>query len=198
MTAAVLLQCLPAVQNNNKNIIMAEQNYVLSPWQIYCSLFIMFWAIQAYFSSFWMTVLCCLKFGLIAELITDYMYRRGRYKEKDTMEDKNRLNCLVKMAKEEAALVPCLTVMANMEACQKTPVGRITPQPRHDTEKEGVENAMENIYHDKEMMFNENVVNHDKGFHNITEEGKATGTKQSDTSFKDFQFITTFLLFQIF
>ena len=165
-------------------------SFVLSPWQIYCSLFIMFWAIQAYFSSFWMTVLCCLKFGLIAELITDYMYRRGRYKEKDTMEDKNRLNCLVKMAKEEAALVPHLTMMANMEACHKTPVGIITPQPRDHTGKKGMEDKLENIYHDKAMMFNENVVNHDKEFHDITEEEKATGTKQSDTSFKDFQFIT--------
>eukprot|EP00091_Calanus_sinicus_P015004 TRINITY_DN3284_c0_g1_i2.p1 TRINITY_DN3284_c0_g1~~TRINITY_DN3284_c0_g1_i2.p1 ORF type:complete len:119 (+),score=53.32 TRINITY_DN3284_c0_g1_i2:45-359(+) len=60
---------------------MADHNYVLSPWQIYCGLFVMFWASQWYFSSFWMTILCCLKFGLIAELVTDYMYKRGRVQE---------------------------------------------------------------------------------------------------------------------
>ena len=37
---------------------------VLSAWQLYTALFILFWAAQLYFSSFWMTILCCLKVTL--------------------------------------------------------------------------------------------------------------------------------------
>merc|ERR1711874_942828 len=105
---------------------MVEHSFVLSPWQIYCGLFVMFWASQCYFSSFWMTILCCLKFGLIAELVTDYMYRRGRYKNVDTVGNKNKLNCL--------------TEMAMLEASQRTPMGRITPQS--EPEKESNEKRM--------------------------------------------------------
>ena len=38
---------------------------VLSAWQLYTALFILFWAAQLYFSSFWMTILCCLKVTLL-------------------------------------------------------------------------------------------------------------------------------------
>ena len=59
---------------------MAEQeSYVLTAWQLYAGLFFLFWATHIYFSSFWISLLCCLKFGLAAQLLTDYMYRRGRY-----------------------------------------------------------------------------------------------------------------------
>merc|ERR1712198_236458 len=77
-------------------------------------LFILFWAAQIYFSSFWMTILCCLKFGLMAQLLTDYMYRRGRYETGQN--EKNQLNTLVGMARTEAELVPSLTAMAKEEA----------------------------------------------------------------------------------
>merc|ERR1712098_507859 len=110
------LQCLQSccmhcslLNHITSTITMTEQNFVLSPWQIYCGLFVMFWASQWYFSSFWMTILCCLKFGLIAELLTDFMYRRGRYKNMATIGNKNKLNCLMEMARDEAALVPSLT-----------------------------------------------------------------------------------------
>merc|ERR1712098_528849 len=93
---------------------------VLSAWQLYTGLFILFWAAQIYFSSFWMTILCCLKFGLMAQLLTDYMYRRGRYDEIGDNNDKNQLNTLVGMARTEAELVPSLTAMAKEEAGMET------------------------------------------------------------------------------
>ena len=40
------------------------EDLVLSAWQLYTALFILFWAAQLYFSSFWMTILCCLKVTL--------------------------------------------------------------------------------------------------------------------------------------
>merc|ERR1712128_211514 len=165
-----LLQCIAGVRNYIKSNTMADHNFVLSPWQIYCGLFVMFWASQSYFSSFWMSVLCCLKFGLIAELVTDYMYRRGRYKSKGTMGDKDKLNCLVEMAREEAALVPSLTEMAKLEVSQRTPMGRITPKP--EDEKDKVENVighvkdkLDDLWNDRENAFNEEVLNQERNIH---------------------------------
>ena len=39
----------------------AAEELVLSAWQIYTALFVMFWAAQLYLSSFWMSVVCCIK-----------------------------------------------------------------------------------------------------------------------------------------
>ena len=38
-----------------------SDDLVLSAWQLYTGLFILFWAAQIYFSSFWMSLLCCIK-----------------------------------------------------------------------------------------------------------------------------------------
>ena len=38
-----------------------SEEVVLSAWQIYTALFVMFWAVQLYLSSFWMSVICCVK-----------------------------------------------------------------------------------------------------------------------------------------
>ena len=48
----------------------------------------------------------------MAQLLTDYMYRRGRYKDVDT---DSSTDTLVTMARTEAALVPSLTAMAKQE-----------------------------------------------------------------------------------
>ena len=37
------------------------EEVVLTAWQLYTALFVLFWAAQLYFSSFWMSVLCCIK-----------------------------------------------------------------------------------------------------------------------------------------
>ena len=54
----------------------------------------------------------------MAQLLTDYMYRRGRYRNIDSGEvvDKSQLNTLIGMARSEAQLVPSLTAMAKEEA----------------------------------------------------------------------------------
>ena len=54
----------------------------------------------------------------MAQLLTDYMYRRGRYRNIDSGEvvDKSQLNTLIGMARSEAKLVPSLTAMAKEEA----------------------------------------------------------------------------------
>lgn len=57
----------------------------------------------------------------MAQLLTDYMYRRGRYKNIDLdisedAGDKSQLNTLIGMARSEAQLVPSLTAMAKEEA----------------------------------------------------------------------------------
>jgi hypothetical protein len=45
----------------------------------------MFWTIQWYFSSFWLTLSCCLNFGIISELISDYLYGTRKYKNRLSM-----------------------------------------------------------------------------------------------------------------
>merc|ERR1711970_1070308 len=168
---AQLLQTCCSASNT-----MVEHNFVLAPWQIYCGMFVMFWASQCYFSSFWMTILCCLKFGLLAELITDYMYRRGRYKTLAIMENKNKLNCLMDMVREEAALVPNLTEMAMVEANNKTPVEKVihpsgTKRERFEEEMMGnVKNKLNHLYQEKEEAFNEKALYHDRNY------GEETGT----------------------
>merc|ERR1712183_143720 len=145
---------------------MEEQGFVLAPWQIYCGMFVMIWASQCYFSSFWMTILCCLKFGLLAELITDYMYRRGRYKNLAIMENNNKPNCPMEMVKEEAALVPSLTEMAD----QKTSVEKVTHQSglereRFEDELMGnVKNNLNHLHQEKDGTFNEKALYHKRNY----------------------------------
>ena len=153
---------------------MEEQSFVLAPWQIYCGMFVMFWASQCYFSSLCMTILCCLKFGLLAELITDYMYRRGRYKNMAIMENKNKLNSMMEMVKEEASLVPSLTEMAMQEGNQRIPMGNVSP--RLGTERERCEEEMMGkgktklnpLYNEKEIAFNEKEVYHERNYGEVT------------------------------
>ena len=143
----------------------------------------MFWASQCYFSSFWMTILCCLKFGLLAELVTDFMYRRGRYKNFAIMEKKNKLNSLMEMAKDEAALVPSLTEMAMLEANQRTPMGKVTPRSgaemeRFEEEMMGkVKNSLDNVYCEKEEAFDEKALNHKRNYGDVDDiTDEETGT----------------------
>ena len=58
------------------------------------------------------------QFGLLAQLLTDYMYRRGRYQEAacaPAVEDRSGLDTLLGLARSEATLVPSLTAMAKDE-----------------------------------------------------------------------------------
>ena len=48
------------LQNLQHTATMGEE-VVLTAWQLYTALFVLFWAAQLYFSSFWMSVLCCIK-----------------------------------------------------------------------------------------------------------------------------------------
>ena len=59
-----------------------QPSYVSPPRQIFWGLLFMFWTIQWYFSTFWMTLSCCLNFGIIAELMSDYLYGTRRYKNR--------------------------------------------------------------------------------------------------------------------
>ena len=43
------------------NTATMGEEVVLTAWQLYTALFVLFWAAQLYFSSFWMSVLCCVK-----------------------------------------------------------------------------------------------------------------------------------------
>ena len=43
------------------NTATMGEEVVLTAWQLYTGLFVLFWAAQLYFSSFWMSVLCCVK-----------------------------------------------------------------------------------------------------------------------------------------
>merc|ERR1712066_710264 len=120
--------------------LMAEaEELVLSAWQIYTALFVMFWASQLYLSSFWMSVVCCIKFGLISQLVTDYMYRRGRYKEShNSASEKVELDTLLGLAKQEASLVPSLTALAKEEASQSQEPGQASDNERSVThERQG-------------------------------------------------------------
>ena len=154
--------------------MMEEQSFVLAPWQIYCGMFVMFWASQCYFSSFCMTILCCLKFGLLAELITDYMYRRGRYKNMAIMENKNKLNSMIEMVKEEASLVPSLTEMAMQEGNQRIPMGNVAPKLGTEMERceEEImgkgETKFNPLYNEKEIAFNEKEVYHERNYGEVT------------------------------
>ena len=83
------------------------------------------------------------------------------------MGDKNKLNCLVEMAREEAALVPSLTEMAKLEVSQRTPMGRITPQPEDEKDKAEnvighVKDKLDHLWNDRENSFNEKVLNHER------------------------------------
>ena len=55
---------------------------------------------------------------MLAQLLTDYMYRRGRYTEAacaPEAEDRSGLDTLLGLARSEATLVPSLTAMAKDE-----------------------------------------------------------------------------------
>ena len=76
-----------------------QPSYVSPPRQIFWGLFIMFWTIQWYFSSFWVTLSCCLNFGIISELISDYMYGKRKYKNRLSMftDEKEQVSSLTEL-----------------------------------------------------------------------------------------------------
>ena len=45
----------------------------LQPWQIYSSLYFVFWCVAVYFDHFLLTFVFCIAFGVISELATKYM-----------------------------------------------------------------------------------------------------------------------------
>ena len=46
------------------------EEVVLTAWQLYTALFVLFWAAQLYFSSFWMSVLCCVKVSYETNIVS--------------------------------------------------------------------------------------------------------------------------------
>ena len=65
---------------------------------------------------------------MLAQLLTDYMYRRGRYTEAactPAVEDRSGLDTLLGLARSEATLVPSLTAMAKDEVTTTTRVSSL-------------------------------------------------------------------------
>ena len=74
------------IKENDENINeRSPAKLCVAPRQIFWGLFIMFWTIQWYFSSFLVTLSCCLNFGIISELISDYMYGKRKYNNRLSM-----------------------------------------------------------------------------------------------------------------
>ncbi|XP_023345089.1 uncharacterized protein LOC111714252, partial [Eurytemora carolleeae] len=83
----------------------------LQPWQIYSSLYLVFWCVAAYFDHFLLTFVFCIAFGVISEIATKYMNGEQFSNKKN-----DEHTSLVSLAKNEATLVPGLTQMAKAEA----------------------------------------------------------------------------------
>jgi len=79
-----------------------ETKFTMEAWQIYSALFVGFWASAAYCNQIIITLILAVIWGGLAELITNYMYRLGKFSGMDY---------------EQIAsdLVPSLTDMARKE-----------------------------------------------------------------------------------
>ncbi len=116
---------IKSLKNRNSSI-PKEATTPLEAWQIYAVLFVAFWASATLFNQFLMTLVLCVIWGGIAEVVSDYMYRLGRYREKGGKE----ANSLQLLAEQEAGLVPSLTNMAKLEVSRAfTPHSSPAPRP---------------------------------------------------------------------
>ena len=83
-----------------------------------------------------------------------------------TIGNKNKLNCLMEMARDEAALVPSLTEMAMVEASQRTSMGKVTTQTGAEIEglEEETMEKVKNKLNEREEAFNEKLLNLERNY----------------------------------
>ena len=71
----------------------------LQPWHSFTAMFVMFWAVSAYFDHFLMTTVFCIAFGVLAEILVKTVYGGDNEKTKTDLEDeKKKLEDLVNVA----------------------------------------------------------------------------------------------------
>jgi len=80
---------------------MSEQE-ALHPWQIFSGLFIGFWATSAYFDHFLMTLVFCIVFGVVGDIVTKEMYGGKKANTKDKQKSmSDELSIKEKLANNE-------------------------------------------------------------------------------------------------
>merc|ERR1711953_269050 len=74
----------------------------LQPWHSFTAMFVMFWAVSAYFDHFLMTTVFCIAFGVLAEILVKTVYGGDNEKTKTDLEDdKKKLEDLVNVASNQ-------------------------------------------------------------------------------------------------
>merc|ERR1712073_111691 len=64
----------------------------LQPWQIFCSMFAIFWLVSAWCDQMLITLVLCIVFGVLSDIITKNMYSEQSELEINEAESKNAIN----------------------------------------------------------------------------------------------------------
>ena len=68
----------------------------LQPWQIFCSMFALFWLFSAWCDQVLITLLLCIVFGVLSDVITKSMYsspsQEGKAERQASAEEKKESN----------------------------------------------------------------------------------------------------------
>merc|ERR1711971_1211947 len=85
--------------------IMTQDIQSLQPWQIFCSMFAVFWLVTAWLDQVLITLVLCIVFGVVSDIVTKNMYS-------DSQEDGQTA---VKEKKEEVKELSVEEIKANNE-----------------------------------------------------------------------------------
>ena len=70
----------------------AETVQSLQPWQIFCSMFAIFWLVSAWCDQMLITLVLCIVFGVLSDIITKNMYSEQSELEINEAESKSAIN----------------------------------------------------------------------------------------------------------
>merc|ERR1711976_1067395 len=79
--------------------IMTQDIQSLQPWQIFCSMFAVFWLLTAWLDQVLITLVLCIVFGVVSDIVTKNMYSDS--KDEGQTEVKEKKNEVKELSVDE-------------------------------------------------------------------------------------------------
>jgi len=90
----------------------------VQPWHCFTSMYVVFWAISAYFDHFLMTMVFCIAFGVLAEIYVKHVINGDKEEVRvdETREDREKLRQLeIERIKQEQEILEIIKAQEDLE-----------------------------------------------------------------------------------
>ena len=97
---------------------MEQEVASVQPWHCFTTMFVVFWAISAYFDHFLMTMVFCIAFGVLAEIYVKHVVNGDKEEVyvDETKEDREKLRQLeIERIKQEQEILEIMKAQEELE-----------------------------------------------------------------------------------